>query len=227
MTFLTNEIAFPETHFASEEGIVAIGGDLSVKRLLLAYQKGIFPWYNEGSEILWWSPDPRFVLFTDDLKVSKSMKQVIRSNRFSVTFDTCFEQVITNCKKVKRTAQDGTWITSDMEEAYIAFHKLGYAHSVEVWEDDELVGGLYGVSIGQVFFGESMFAKVSNASKFGFIKLVESLKLKGFRMIDSQDYTAHLESLGADEIPRAEFEKIISLDQQLEGKVGSWTDWLT
>ena len=226
MTFLTKEIAFPETHFASEEGILAIGGDLSVERLLLAYQLGIFPWYNEGSEILWWSPNPRFVLFTDDLKVSKSMKQVIRSNRFRVSYDTCFEEVIKNCQSVDRNAQDGTWITSDMEKAYIDFHHLGYAHSVEVWEDDELVGGLYGVSIGRIFFGESMFTKVSNASKFGFIKLVQALVLKGFRMIDSQDYTAHLDSLGADEIPRNEFEEILKKDQKLEGKVGKWTNWL-
>ena len=226
MTFLTEEIVFPETHFASDDGIVAIGGDLSPKRLLLAYQMGIFPWYNEGSEILWWSPNPRFVLFTDDLKVSKSMKQVIRSNRFKVTFDTCFDEVIKNCKKVKRNAQDGTWITTDMELAYSDFHKLGYAHSVEVWEENKLVGGLYGVSLGRVFFGESMFTKVSNASKFGFIKLVEALKRKGFNLIDSQDYTAHLETLGADEISRLEFETILKRDQKLEGKVGSWTNWL-
>lgn len=225
MTFLTEEIVFPETHWASSEGVLAIGGDLSIPRLLLAYKKGIFPWYNEGSEILWWSPNPRFVLFTAELKVSKSMKQIMRSGKFRVSYDTCFKEVIRHCKSVKRNGQEGTWITREMEEAYIQFHEKGYAHSVEIWEDDELVGGLYGVSIGRVFYGESMFTKVSNASKFGFISLVQSLKQKGFKMIDSQDYTAHLESLGAKEIPRIQFEQILDNETLNEGKVGKWTDW--
>jgi len=226
MTFLTDEIVFPDTHWASDEGILAIGGDLAIPRLLLAYQKGIFPWYNEGSEILWWSPNPRFVLFTEELKVSKSMKQIMRSGKFKVTYDTCFKEVINQCKSVARNGQDGTWITKEMESAYTKLHEKGYAHSVEVWENEDLVGGLYGVALGKVFYGESMFAKVSNASKFGFINLVESLKQKGFKMIDSQDYTAHLESLGAREIPRNQFEHILSSETNKEGKIGKWTKWL-
>ena len=226
MTFLTDEIVFPDTHWASDEGILAIGGDLAIPRLLLAYQKGIFPWYNEGSEILWWSPNPRFVLFTEELKVSKSMKQIMRSGKFKVTYDTCFKEVINQCKLVARNGQDGTWITKEMESAYTNLHEKGYAHSVEVWENEELVGGLYGVALGKIFYGESMFAKVSNASKFGFINLVESLKKKGFKIIDSQDYTAHLESLGAREIPRNQFEQILSSETNKEGRIGKWTKWL-
>jgi leucyl/phenylalanyl-tRNA--protein transferase len=226
MTLLTDVIEFPESKWATREGIVAIGGDLSVERILKAYSLGIFPWYNEGSEILWWTPDPRFVLYVDDLKISKSMKQIVRSNRFRVTFDTEFKEVIRNCKSVKREDQDGTWITNDMEEAYFNLHKMGYAHSVEVWEGENLVGGLYGISLGKMFFGESMFTHVSNASKFGFISLVSALKQKGFKMIDCQDYTAHLESLGAIEIPRAAFEGFIVKEITLEGRIGSWTDWL-
>tara|TARA_R110002050_G_scaffold300621_3_gene471037 strand:+ start:11924 stop:12610 length:687 start_codon:yes stop_codon:yes gene_type:complete len=226
MTFLTKEIVFPETHWASSEGVLAIGGDLSVPRLLLAYKQGIFPWYNEGSEILWWTPNPRFVLFTNELKISKSMKQVMRSSKFRVTYDTAFKTVIRHCKTQKRNGQSGTWITDEMEEAYIKLHQLGYAHSVEVHQEDELVAGLYGVSLGRVFYGESMFTHVSNGSKFGFISLVNALKAKGFKMIDSQDYTAHLESLGAREIPREYFEKILATETELVGKVGVWTDWL-
>ena len=225
MTILTTEIVFPESQFASTEGIIAIGGDLSTERLLKAYSLGIFPWFNEGSEILWWTPDPRFVLFVADLKISKSMRQVLRSSEFTVTYDTCFDKVIGNCKITKRQGQEGTWITNDMENSYIKLHELGYAHSVEVWKNKELVGGLYGVSIGQMFFGESMFSKVSNASKFGFINLVQNLKEKGFQIIDCQDYTAHLASLGADEIPRADFEKIVLNETKKEGQVGSWTNW--
>ena len=226
MTILSEKLEFPNSRWASPEGIVAIGGDLSIERLLLAYSKGIFPWYNEGSEILWWTPDPRFVLFVDDLKISKSMKQVMRSNKFYVTYDTQFEEVIKCCKTLSRAGQDGTWITNEMETAYTNLHHKGYAHSVEVWQEGKLVGGLYGVSIGRMFFGESMFAKVSNASKFGFISLVKSLKVKGFKMIDSQDYTAHLESLGAIEIPRPNFEKIVHTEINEPGCVGAWTKWL-
>lgn len=226
MIILTDKIKFPHTHWANPDGILAIGGDLSIPRLLEAYSHGIFPWYSEGSEILWWAPNPRFVLFTDELRVSKSMKQVMRSGKFKVTFDTQFEEVIKNCKHSNREGQEGTWITDEMQKAYIEFHKSGYAHSVEVWENNELVGGLYGVSLGKVFFGESMFTKVSNASKFGFITLVEALKNKGFKLIDSQDYTTHLESLGAQDISRIEFESHLKEGVKLEGKVGLWTDWL-
>jgi leucyl/phenylalanyl-tRNA--protein transferase len=225
MTFLTEEITFPESKWASPDGILAIGGDLSCARLLKAYSLGIFPWYNEGSEILWWTPDPRFVLFVNDLKVSKSMKQVLRSSKFTVTFDTQFLKVIKNCKKINRPDQDGTWITQEMENSYVKLHNLGHAHSVEVWENKELVGGLYGVCIGKMFFGESMFAKVSNASKLGFITLVTSLKEKGFEIIDCQDYTAHLESLGAREIPRVGFEEILKKEIDKSSEIGKWTSW--
>ncbi|MGB0806315.1 MAG: leucyl/phenylalanyl-tRNA--protein transferase [Salibacteraceae bacterium] len=225
MTILTDEIVFPLSKWASPEGIVAIGGDLSTERILKAYSLGIFPWYNQGSEILWWSPDPRFVLFTKDLKISKSMKQVFKSNKFTVTYDTCFEKVLFHCKNGKRKGQEGTWITNEMEEAYNQLHKMGYAHSVEVWENEVLVGGLYGICLGKQFYGESMFTKVSNASKFGFICLVKSLIQKGFTMIDCQDYTAHLESLGAIEISRKKFENHIQKEIVKEGEVGPWTNW--
>ncbi len=226
MFFLTDKIQFPSSVWASPEGIIAVGGDLSPERLLEAYKNGIFPWFNEGSEILWWAPDPRFVLFINDLKISKSMRQVMRSNKFSVTYDTCFPDVIRNCKTSNRAGQSGTWITKEMEDAYCKLHDLGHAHSVEVWEDQKLVGGLYGISLGKVFFGESMFTKVSNASKLGFITLVNGLSLKGFKLIDCQDYTGYLESLGADEIPRTEFENILKKEIVIPGKVGKWTDWL-
>jgi len=226
MIFLKKDEAFPDTHHANEEGILAVGGDLSLCRLKEAYSKGIFPWYNDDSLILWWAPDPRFVLFSRDLKISKSMKQVIRSGKFKVTFDQEFETIIRNCKTSVREGQSGTWITQDMEHAYIQLHQNGIAHSVEVWENDELVGGLYGVALGRMFFGESMYTEVSNASKFGFIQLVQKLEKKGFDMIDCQDYTAHLESLGACEISRDRFEKLISQKIKLEGRIGKWTNWL-
>ena len=225
LTILSEGLEFPESRWASKDGIIAIGGDLSTERLLLAYSKGIFPWYNEGSEIIWWTPDPRFVLFPKDLKVSKSMRQIIRSGKFKVTFDTQFSEVIAQCKNTTRKEQDGTWITDEMEEAYTQLHELGHAHSVEVWENNELVGGLYGMCLGRVFYGESMFAKVSNASKMGFISLVQNLEKKGFELIDSQDHTAHLESLGASHISRRKFEEILKDQTTKEGRVGSWTDW--
>ena len=225
LTILSEGLEFPESRWASKDGIIAIGGDLSTERLLLAYSKGIFPWYNEGSEIIWWTPDPRFVLFPKDLKVSKSMRQIIRSGKFKITYDTQFSQVIAQCKNTPRKEQDGTWITDEMEEAYIKLHELGHAHSVEVWQNEQLVGGLYGVCLGCVFFGESMFAKVSNASKMGFISLVQNLEKKGFELIDSQDHTAHLESLGATHISRRKFEEILKEQTTKEGRVGSWTNW--
>ena len=171
---LKTDLWFPDVEESTEEGIVAVGGDLSVERLILAYSKGIFPWYSsDKSPILWWSPDPRFVLFPENLIVSKSMRPYFNQNKFKVTWDQNFEDVIKNCQKIDRDDQLGTWITSKMLTAYIQLHKKGYAHSVEVWLDNELVGGLYGISLGKVFFGESMFDKVSNASKFGFISLVK------------------------------------------------------
>ncbi len=203
MHILNNDIAFPEITSASSEGVLAIGGDLSVERLLLAYKSGIFPWFSEDEPIIWWSPDPRFVLFPEKLKVSKSMKQVLRNTDFVVTVNQAFTKVITECAKAKRDGQDGTWITQTMIEAYTKLHQLGYAKSVEVWLHNELVGGLYGVDVGNgVFCGESMFAKVSNASKAGFITFIQNTN---YKLIDCQVYTNHLERLGAEDMDREVF----------------------
>lgn len=205
VTFLSDRLLFPAVDKANEEGLLAAGGDLSPERLLLAYQSGIFPWFNEDSLILWWSPDPRMVLFPKDIRVSKSMRKVIRDNRFRLTTNTCFEIVMEHCSTVKREGQEGTWITNDMREAYLALHKLGFAKSYEVWDKDELVGGLYGVDLGTVFCGESMFSLKTNASKYAFIKLAEMAQSKNYKLIDCQLYTDHLASLGAIEIPRRAF----------------------
>ncbi len=205
MHFLTHKIEFPNVSKASVDGLLAVGGDLSTKRLLYAYQNGIFPWFDDTEPILWWSPDPRFVLFPKDLKVSKSMTQVLKKGLFKVTENTVFREVIENCSQAKREGQQGTWITNDMIEAYIKLHKLGYAKSVEVWQNDELVGGLYGIAINDtIFCGESMFTKVSNASKVGFITFIQN---SNYRLIDCQFHTNHLESLGAKYISRLEFLK--------------------
>jgi leucyl/phenylalanyl-tRNA--protein transferase len=204
-----DEIIFPNPNLASKDGLLAVGGDLSVERLILAYQNGIFPWFSEGEPILWWSPNPRFVLFAENLKISKSMQQVLRSNKFEVTINQSFEQVIRNCQAVKRTGQNSTWITEDIIQSYCNLHKLGIAHSVEVWEKQVLVGGLYGLIMGKCFFGESMFSKVSNASKTGFITWVQKLKAENFRLIDCQIYSEHLESLGAENIDRKEFLRLV------------------
>jgi len=209
LTFLTDELYFPPVEDANAEGLLAVGGDLSAERLMLAYMSGIFPWFNEGSLILWWSPDPRMVLFPERLKISKSMRKVLNNKQFSLTKNTCFEEVIDQCAMAKREGQEGTWITYEMKEAYLKLHKMGYAKSYEVWEDGKLVGGLYGIDLGHIFCGESMFSLVSNASKFAFIKLVVELQQKKYRLIDCQLYTKHLESLGAEEIPRAEFMQIL------------------
>jgi len=202
---------FPPVEMATEDGLLAYGGDLSVDRLLYAYKHGIFPWFEEGQPILWWSPDPRMVLYPKKLKISKSMKQVLRNNSFHLTFNKDFKSVIANCASIKREGQNGTWITSGMQEAYLKLHELGIAQSVEVWQDEELVGGLYGIYLQDknVFCGESMFAKVSNASKFAFIKMVEKLSAVGVKLIDCQVYNPHLESLGAEEISREEFLKFL------------------
>lgn len=201
---LDKELIFPPVSFAEPDGLLAIGGDLSIDRLLLAYHSGIFPWY-EGDQILWWCPDPRFVLFPNELAVSKSMKTTIKKNTFKFTTNKAFEQVITNCKKISRKDQHSTWITDDIKSAYCELHAKGYAHSAEAWQNGELVGGLYGVRLGNVFYGESMFSKVSNASKFAFIQYVQQLKKENVQLIDCQVYTEHLESLGARMIPRNEF----------------------
>jgi len=201
---------FPDPKLASSAGLLAIGGDLTPERLITAYSLSFFPWYNPGEEILWWTPDPRLVLFPKDLKVSKSMRPYFNQNKFKVTFNQNFEEVIRNCQSNDRKGQtSGSWITNDITAAYSRLHDLGYVHSVEVWQDEELVGGLYGIALGKVFFGESMFAKVSNASKFGFISLVHKLQAMNFTLIDCQQETNHLKSLGAAAISRDKFMKIL------------------
>jgi len=198
---------FPPVETADDDGLLAIGGELSVERLIDAYNHGIFPWYDTSQPVLWWSPDPRMVLFPQKLKVSKSMKKLIQNNAFEVTFNRDFKAVIENCANIWRQGQDSTWITEEIQKAYLELHRLGIAHSVEVWDGNDLVGGLYGIYLKdkKVFCGESMFATVNNASKYGFIKLVEKLRTEGVKLIDCQIYTAHLESLGAEEISRKEF----------------------
>lgn len=205
---LDKELIFPPVHLAEADGLLAVGGDLSVKRLLLAYRSGIFPWY-EGEHILWWCPDPRFVLFPEELRISKSMRQLIKKEAFDFTINKAFSQVIGNCKTIARREQASTWITNEVKEAFIHLHQLGFAHSAEVWHQGELVGGLYGVRLGNIFFGESMFSKQSNASKYTFIKYVEYLKTENVVLIDCQVYTEHLESLGAWMIPREEFIQLV------------------
>ena len=206
---LTNELYFPPVDLASSEGILAIGGDLSSERLMLAYQNGIFPWFNIDEPIIWWSPDPRMVLFLDELKISKSMRNILNRNVFKVTFNQDFSAVIRNCQKTNRIGQDGTWISDQMILAYEKLHELGKAKSVEVWKEEELVGGLYGVDLGHVFCGESMFSKVTNASKVAFIALVNQLKTEKYQLLDCQVYNEHLESLGCREIEREEFIAIV------------------
>jgi len=225
-TLLDESLYFPPVHNADEHGILAFGGDLSVNRLLLAYQSGIFPWYNEDDlTILWWSPDPRFVLFPEKLRVSKSMRQILRKEVFKVTYDENFRGVIMACKEIQRPGQAGTWITNDMVEAYCQLHEVGFAHSVEVWSaEGALVGGLYGVSLGSCFFGESMFSKVSNASKTGFISLTQNLVKLGITLIDCQVYTQHLESLGGEDIPREEYLQLLNHSLRSPTLHGSWTN---
>ena len=200
-----DRLHFPPVEHADTDGILAIGGDLRVERLLLAYRSGIFPWYEEGQPIIWWAPDPRFVLYPDRLRISKSMQRVVRSTRFSSTWDKAFSAVIQHCRHIPRAGQSGTWITPQMEAAYGELHKAGHAHSVEVWQDGELVGGLYGVIVGRCFCGESMFTSVPNASKYALIKLVEHLKTKGIELIDSQVANPHMTRMGAELIPCAQY----------------------
>lgn len=199
---LDDEIIFPDTALAEPDGLLAIGGDLSVERLQLAYQSGIFPWFSEGDPILWYAPHERCVIFPDHIKISKSMRKIIRSNVFKVTINEAFEKVIKNCAQTQRIGQDGTWITNEMQQAYIRLHEKGLAHSVEVWLDDELVGGLYGIKINHVFCGESMFSFVSNASKAALIHLTKTM---GFELIDCQLPNDHLMSLGAEMISREDY----------------------
>jgi leucyl/phenylalanyl-tRNA--protein transferase len=205
---LDKELVFPPADLAEPDGLLAIGGDLSTERLLLSYQNGIFPWF-EGDVPLWWSPDPRFVLYPEELKVSKSMHQLLKRNEFEFTVNKAFEDVILSCKNILRHGQRGTWITEEMIDAYSELFRQGFAHSAEVWKYGELAGGLYGVKLGKIFFGESMFSKYSNASKYAFIRYVEILKNEGIELIDCQVHTQHLESLGAKMIPRKTFLELI------------------
>jgi leucyl/phenylalanyl-tRNA--protein transferase len=218
---LTNDIVFPQPTLASQSGILAVGGDLSPERLLTAYRQGIFPWFSEGEPIIWWSPDPRCILLPEKLKVSRSMKQVLRKGIFHVTYDCAFKETMLGCRDPRKD-QDSTWITKDMMLAYGQLHTMGYAHSVEVWMDGSLAGGLYGVSLGACFFGESMFTRVSNASKAAFITLVKDLKYLGFSLIDCQISTEHLLSLGAEMIPRAPFMKLLAKCLQQPTLQGNW-----
>lgn len=205
---LDKELIFPPVHLAEPDGLLAMGGDLSPERLLVAYRNGIFPWY-EGEPILWWSPDPRFILFPEELKVNRSIKPMLNRNDFEFTTNKAFDRVIHHCKETKRPGQDGTWITDEVEKAYCKLHELGHAHSAEVWKNGELSGGLYGIKLGKVFFGESMFSTITNASRFAFIKYVEQLKAEGIELIDCQVYTAYLESMGARMIDRKDFTALL------------------
>ena len=206
MIWLTDKIDFPDYKYTTKEGIIALGGDLSEERLIFAYQNGIFPWFSDDDPIVWYCPYDRMVLFPEDLKVSKSMRKILNKNKFTITENKAFADVIYNCKNIDRKDDLGTWITNDMEQAYINLHKIGFAKSIEVWLDNELVGGLYGVEVNGVFCGESMFSKVSNASKLAFIYLVQAKK---YKLIDCQVYNDHLASLGAKEIDRALFLSIL------------------
>jgi leucyl/phenylalanyl-tRNA--protein transferase len=210
MYFLTKELYFPPVDEASYEGILALGGDLSVERLLLAYSSGIFPWFNDDEPILWWAPPERMVVNPHDYKVAKSLRNIINRNVFEVTMNTNFEVVISNCQTITRKGQEGTWITNDIIKSYTKLHHLGKAHSFEVWQNGELVGGLYGIDLGHVFCGESMFSKVPNASKVAFVKLIEYLKSNNYKLLDCQVHNDHLEKLGAFEISRETFMLILN-----------------
>jgi len=202
---LTKDLIFPPPELADANGLLAVGGDLSLERLLLAYSMGIFPWYSDGYPILWWSPDPRPILLPEELKISRSLRQTIKKGIYRITMNRTFEGVIRNCSSIRRRQDEGTWITEEMIGAYIQLHKAGYALSVEAWDGNELAGGLYGVFMGKAFFGESMFAKKNDASKVAFVKLAERLKQLGFEFIDCQVTTTHLARFGAREVPRPEF----------------------
>lgn len=219
---LTEEVVFPPPELASKDGLLAVGGDLSQERLLLAYSMGIFPWYSQGDPILWWSPDPRMVLVPHEFKVSKSLRKISRRGVFAVTMDQAFDAVIRHCADVPRSGQDGTWITEAMQEAYGTLHRAGYAHSVECWQKDELVGGLYGISLGACFFGESMFSTVSDASKVALLALVEQLTKWRFTLIDCQIHTLHLSRLGARTMNRTDFLRRMREGLKTKTRLGPW-----
>jgi len=219
---LTNDLIFPPAEYAEPDGLLAIGGDLSVDRLLLAYRSGIFPWYSDDDPLLWWSPNPRLIIVPDEFRISKSLRRVIRSGRFTVTMDTAFRDVITACADMRGPGRDGTWITEEMANAYCALHHAGYAHSFECWEEGGMVGGLYGVSIGAAFFGESMFSRASNASKVALAALVDHARAWNFLFIDCQMTTSHLLSLGARELSRKRFLALLQDALTAETHRGAW-----
>jgi leucyl/phenylalanyl-tRNA--protein transferase len=218
---LSNELIFPDPYEADETGLLALGGDLNVDRLLLAYSQGIFPWFNPEDPIMWWSPAWRPIFIPGEMKVSKSLRRTIKKGVFEIRMDTAFEQVMRACGDLRKD-EEGTWISEDMIESYTLLHEMGYAHSVEAWQDNQLVGGLYGVALGRAFFGESMFHKVSDASKVAFFALSENLKEWGFKFIDSQVSNPHLESLGSMEIHRTVFMDMLTQAVVLPTKVGKW-----
>jgi leucyl/phenylalanyl-tRNA--protein transferase len=219
---LSDDLVFPSPDLADDNGLLAVGGDLSKARLLLAYSKGIFPWYSEGDPILWWSPDPRMILVPAKFKCSRSLKQKIKKGGYHVTMDSAFESVIMHCASVHNKSDGATWITDEMMEAYIQLHKSGVAHSVETWFDDKLVGGLYGVSLGSAFFGESMFAEKSDASKVAFVFLIQQLQKWEFTLIDCQITTAHLKTFGAHEVSRHKFMTLLESALTVGSKKGKW-----
>ena len=209
MYFLSKELFFPPVDEASYEGVLAVGGDLSIDRLLLAYRNGIFPWFNEDEPILWWAPPERMVVVPSLYKVSKSIRNLLNQNKFEITFNQNFKEVISNCREIDRKEQDGTWISDDIIDSYTKLHEMGIAKSVEVWQEGELVGGLYGIDLGHIFCGESMFSKVPNASKIAFVTLIKYLKENNYKLLDCQVHNDHLEKLGAIEISRETFMKVL------------------
>jgi len=219
---LPEEPVFPHPDEATEDGLLAIGGDLSPQRLVAAYANGIFPWYSENDPILWWTPDPRMILFPQNFKISKSLKQALNKSIYELRIDTAFEQVINNCKSIPRKYEEGTWITEEMKSAYIHLHKLGLAHSFESWQNNNLVGGLYGISLGKAFFGESMFQKATDASKVAFYHLSQFCLKWNFGLIDCQLPNDHLESMGAVEIPRSDFLNLLDKALKEKTKQGIW-----
>ena len=222
---LDRELWFPPHYEYEDHGVVALGGDLSPARLLMAYRNGIFPWNNPGEPLTWWSPVKRMVLRPGEVKISRSSRNLLNRRKFRVTADTCFEEVIDSCQNIKRKGQEGTWLTDELKASLTEIHQLGFAHSIEVFEGEELVGGLYGLSLGNLFFGDSMFSRVSNASKIGFIKLCQMLEREGFDLLDCQIYNEHLASLGAYEIPRGAFLNLVEANKKLPTTKGPWTEY--
>ena len=219
---LTDKLIFPPAALAEKDGLLAIGGDLSPERLLLAYSTGIFPWFSEGDPILWWSPSPRLIIFPDEFKIPKRLSRLIRQKKFSVTLDKAFRQVISACATLDKRKEKGTWITRNMIEAYCQLHDMGYAHSVECWQEDTLAGGLYGISLGRVFFGESMFSRQPDSSKIALVSIVKKITEWDFDLIDCQMKTAHLMQFGAREIPGPEFQKLLAKSMSYPTQTGKW-----